>query len=384
MRTQSFTIKATDYCNLACSYCYSPNLARRNLIRTDLLEALADRMASEYDDDQQFLIVWHGSEPMGAGLDFFEVATRLFDERLGGRVTHHMQSNLTLVSERWTEFLAGRRFTVSTSIDGPRAIHDTHRVDRRGHGSFDRVVAGIERLKAAGISVSAIAVVTRANRHLASEIFEIAKDLDLSLRVNPVLVPEGSPECLPSDAYGQFVIALTDLWLADPTARFDLEPVRSMALRLTTGHNLLCEQEALCYSNLTGMGTDGSLYPCNRFVGVPALKLGHISTTPLRGLRLLPLADQAGQRHVRSARCRSCRLLSICQGGCMYHAHVVYGDAFREDYFCESYIELYDYIIDHLGRLLSRLQHVPADPSLARLVDSLRSLEPAAPGGPPS
>ena len=33
-------------------------------------------------------------------------------------------------------------FLVGVSIDGPKEIHDTYRVDKGGKGSFDRVMAG--------------------------------------------------------------------------------------------------------------------------------------------------------------------------------------------------------------------------------------------------
>jgi hypothetical protein len=62
----------------------------------------------------------------------------------------------------------------------------------------------------------------------------------------------------------------------------------------------------------------------------------------------------------------------------MYHAHAVYGDAFREDYFCESYVILYDFVIRNLGALLRRLEGIPQNRDLDELVAALETTTTAA------
>jgi serine-type anaerobic sulfatase-maturating enzyme len=37
------------------------------------------------------------------------------------------------------------------SIDGPRELHDTYRVDKGGKGSFDRVMRGLAALRRHGV-----------------------------------------------------------------------------------------------------------------------------------------------------------------------------------------------------------------------------------------
>ncbi len=370
MRVHSFTLKSTDYCNLACTYCYSPNTKKVNYIRTDVLEKLGQRMVSDFSPDQIFQIVWHGSEPMAVGVEFYRQATQIFKSYVGERIGQHMQTNLTLVDDEWTTFFKEENFGVSTSIDGPRQVHDYYRIDHAGRGSYDKVITAIHNLKAADIDVSAITVVTKANIQYAREIYYLVRDLNINLRINPVIVAEESSFCLPSEAYGEFVISVANEWLQDTNAKFFLEPIRSMVLRLTTGQNLLCEQQALCYSHLTGIGTDGSLYPCNRFINVPELKLGHIDETNPLEIPLLPISQKAARRHI-NAKCQNCKLLEVCQGGCMYHSHVIYGDAFREDYFCKSYVLLYDFIIANLPTLLSRLSAIPGGKELDNLVSTL-------------
>ena len=55
----------------------------------------------------------------------------------------------------------------------------------------------------------------------------------------------------------------------------------------------------------------------------------------------------------------------------MYHAHVIYGDAFREDYFCESYVAMWTFITSNLGVLLSRLDRLPRNEHLDSITATL-------------
>ncbi|MBR1201044.1 radical SAM protein [Bradyrhizobium sp. AUGA SZCCT0158] len=363
MRAHSFSLKPTDYCNLACDYCYSPNSKRRNSIDAEAINALVDRMVSDFPPDQQFLIVWHGSEPLAVGQDFYDRTLGLFRETLGTRVRHHIQTNLTMLDDEWCEFLQLNKVSVSTSIDGPKSIHDTHRRGPTGKGSFDTVLGNILKLKNRRVPVSAILVLTKTTLPHIDGVYALLQQLAIPIRINPVLLPLNHPGCLPPEAYGEFVIGLAKRWLkAD--VMFDLEPVREIVLRLVSGKTITCDQEALCYRHLTGVATDGSLYPCNRFIGVPGFRLGHITDTTLPSVPSLPLSKKTEMRHVNSPKCQACRLLHVCNGGCMYHAHVIYGNAFKEDYFCQSYLLLTEFVLANLAKLLRHLGRIAVDPSL--------------------
>ena len=368
-----FMVKPTDFCNLDCTYCYSPNRRRRNVISDEALEGLIRRMLEDFPADHRFQIVWHGSEPMGVGVDFYREVTARIRGELGERVQFHMQSNLTLLHDGWIDLLVDERFSISTSIDGPRAVHDRKRVTLAGGGTFDKVAGNIQRLRERGLPVAAVLVLSRDTLGLTHEIYALLRELGLHVRVNPVLLPEGTPGCLPPASYGEFVRDLAEIWLADGESTFYIEPLRGYALRLVGGTPLMCEQQGLCFEHMIGVGTDGELFPCNRFVGGDALRLGNIRDTSIRSLPLHPVAQRTARRHLDSPKCQRCELVDVCQGGCMYHAHAVYGDAFREDYFCESYVILYDFVIRNLAALLQRLEGIPQNRDLDELVAALET-----------
>ena len=71
-----------------------------------------------------------------------------------GDVVISMVSNATLVTESLARALAELGITVEVSIDGPRAVHDLVRITKGGRPTYDRVVAGLARLVAAGVEVT--------------------------------------------------------------------------------------------------------------------------------------------------------------------------------------------------------------------------------------
>jgi uncharacterized protein len=67
--------------------------------------------------------------------------------------------------------------------------------------------------------------------------------------------------------------------------------------------------------NFIGVGADGEIYPCFRFIGLPSYRLGHFSTGLDRGaasaFRLGP-----GRPWKKRASCLRCRAAKLCGGPC--------------------------------------------------------------------
>jgi uncharacterized protein len=73
---------------------------------------------------------------------------------------HQFQTNGTLITEAWCEFIREHQMLIGLSIDGPAELHDRHRKDRRGRGTFDRVMKGAQLLAKSGIEFSVTSVLS--------------------------------------------------------------------------------------------------------------------------------------------------------------------------------------------------------------------------------
>src|SRR3954470_13799103 len=150
-------------CNLDCSYCFflSKEMlypGSRFRMAEELLETYVRQLIEAHGDAPEVAIAWQGGEPTLMGVEFFRRSVELAQRHLrpGQRATYTIQTNATLIDAEWATFFAEHGFLVGVSIDGPRELHDAYRVDKGGKGSFDRVVAGLRRLQAAGAEWNAL------------------------------------------------------------------------------------------------------------------------------------------------------------------------------------------------------------------------------------
>lgn len=161
-------VQATSLCNLDCSYCYLPDRQTRKVFDLDLLPLLMQRILESPYCGPQISLVWHAGEPLTLPCSYYDRASELIKTALKTwsdgtvHVEQHIQTNATLINEDWCDCFRRNEIVVGVSVDGPKEIHDTHRCYRKGKGSHDHSMRGIEALKRNKIPFHAIAVVTAA------------------------------------------------------------------------------------------------------------------------------------------------------------------------------------------------------------------------------
>ncbi|MFC6948574.1 radical SAM protein [Paraburkholderia dipogonis] len=141
-------------CNIDCTYCYYLHKEhlldqhRGRRMELSMLECYI-RQYIEAQNGDEIIFSWQGGEPTMLGIEFFrdivEIQKRYAPENR--RISNDLQTNATLLDDDWCLFLKENDFLVGVSIDGPRELHDTFRVDRKGQPTFDKVMRGIGLLK---------------------------------------------------------------------------------------------------------------------------------------------------------------------------------------------------------------------------------------------
>ena len=90
-------------------------------------------------------IEFQGGEPL---LNFEVVKTIVREaKRLNRKKNKNLYfvicTNLTLIDEPTLAYCKKEGITLSTSLDGPKEIHDRHRIMRTGEGSYDRFMQNL-------------------------------------------------------------------------------------------------------------------------------------------------------------------------------------------------------------------------------------------------
>ncbi len=166
-------LQPTPFCNLDCDYCYLPTRSSTKRMSGDVLEAAIAKVFSSGLVDKGFTLAWHAGEPLVVGIEYYRDAFARIARQTppGITVTHSFQTNATLLTDAWCEFIKQHDLKIGVSVDGPPAIHDAHRKTRDGRGTHLKVQAGMDRLRRHGIRFSTISVLTRDSLDHADEIY---------------------------------------------------------------------------------------------------------------------------------------------------------------------------------------------------------------------
>ncbi|MGC2546934.1 MAG: radical SAM protein, partial [Silvibacterium sp.] len=156
-------------CNIDCKYCFF--LSKEALYPNDK-QRMSDstletyiRQLLESHRTPTVTVAWQGGEPTLMKLDFFRRSVELVDKyrRPGQVVQHTFQTNGILLDDDWCAFFKEHNFLVGLSVDGPREIHNTNRLDRGGQGTFDKVMNGWRKLRQHKVDFNILCTVNSAN-----------------------------------------------------------------------------------------------------------------------------------------------------------------------------------------------------------------------------
>jgi uncharacterized protein len=373
---------AGPVCNLGCEYCFY--LEKEALfprggqyrMSDEVLEAYIRQVATAQSHVPELLFAWQGGEPTLMGIDFFRRAIELEKKHAAGKpFVNTIQTNGTLLDDEWCRFLAGHRFLVGLSLDGPRELHDRYRRTRGGEGSFDAVMRGLGLLKKHRVEYNVLACVNRETSRHPLEVYrflreqgveyiqfipiverlpeERAKMLGMHLGVPvPVGKEQGAVEVTPWSvepaAWGEFLISVFDEWVRTDVGtvfvmNFDWALVSYIGLDTAP-----CFFAPEC-GNAAIIEHNGDVYSCDHFV-YPEYRLGNILEDDLSEMMDSPKQRAFGADKGRLPRyCRECPVLRVCYGECPKHRFLVSPDGEPGwNYLCAGYNSYFNHIAPYL------------------------------------
>jgi uncharacterized protein len=344
-------------------------------------------------DSPEITFAWQGGEPTLMGIDFFQRALNLQSQHRPPDKTIHncIQTNGTLLDDAWCDFLHRHDFLVGLSIDGPKEIHDTYRVNKGGHGTFDSVLRGWELLEKHSVKYNTLTVVNRLSGDHPMEVYNFLKShgsrfmqfIPLVERAGPDTKTLASPPLLrilnqespvaPWSVqplqYGRFMSTIFDHWVRHDVGQifvqlFDVQ----LGIELGVGSSL-CVFSETCGRALA-IEHNGDLYSCDHFV-YPDYKLGNIATQTMEQMVDSPQQHRFGQdkRDALPNYCQRCEVRQHCNGECPKHRFLTTPDGDPGlNYLCAGYKHLFAKMKPHLQTMAALLRQDRAPSEIMTLL----------------
>jgi uncharacterized protein len=339
-------------CNIDCTYCFF--LSKEALYPNDkqrMSEATLDayiRQLLESHRTPQVTVAWQGGEPTLMKLDFFRRAVELVEQyrQPAQTVQHTFQTNGLLLDDEWCAFFKEHAFLVGLSVDGPRELHDTYRVDRKKQGTFDLVMRGLGFLRRHEVDFNILCTVNAANEKHGRTVYRFFRDelgakwmqfipiveratdetlgvANLGWSTRPgekrlLYTQDGNlvtNRSVGREQYGRFLIDIFEDWVRHDVGRVYVQ-LFDVTLEGYFGRHHLCIHAPTCGYG-PAMESNGDVYSCDHFVE-PRYRLGNIHDKHLLELVASPEQRAFGRAKLDSltAQCQRCEVRPVCNGGC--------------------------------------------------------------------
>ncbi len=327
---QVFVKPAGPVCNLDCQYCYYLN--KEKLYPKGESFRMPEDLLEEYIvqhiracTEPEIHFSWHGGEPTTLGLDYFRkiVTLQRKHQSAGRAIRNGMQTNGTLLDDDWCRFLAAEGFAVGVSLDGPAEMHDRYRRTKDGRPVHEQTMRGYRLLQQHQVPCEILCVVGAHNVGFPSEVYRFFRQLGAPylsflplVERRPEVEGGVSERTVPAEAWGDFLCAIFDEWVARDVGRVKVQ-IFEEAVRPAFGQeHTLCIFKEICGGVLV-VEHNGDFYCCDHFTDSEH-RLGNIRATPLAKLLDSP-AQQAFGRAKRDTLprcCQVCEVRPMCNGEC--------------------------------------------------------------------
>lgn len=311
------TVSVTNACTLACAHCYSNCTAAPGPDELSTADWL--RLIDEAAEAGIIALMVEGGEPL-LRPDIFEILRHGSRKMLVWLRTHAVDVDLEQAQRIHESGVA----TVCVDLFGGSAgTHDAH---AGVVGAFERTIRGVGALRAAGLDVLPLLILTRRNRHELQAYLDLADRLGANKASILRLYPIGRARA----AWTELACSRSEMGEAIGSLRV---PRGLRLLHSWHPRNGNCCWES---SAITAAGIS---------IGCPYLR-EFVNFGDLRRRRLLETWDHPLYRELRAgaragSHCRDCADREGTHGGCRATAYAFTGDWHAADPFCpESKLDL--------------------------------------------
>jgi len=323
---------------------------------TQTMHAIIDKIMDFADGP--CTLAFQGGEPTLAGLDFYRDLSAYIAQHpnpKGISFQYALQTNGYALDREWAAWFAENQVLVGVSLDGPKVIHDQHRIDHQGKGTFNRVMSSIRLLEQYHVDYNILTVVSAANARRAQQVYAFFKKQGFRYQqyiecLDPIgELPGGHDYSLTPKRYEFFLKSMFDLWYRDMKAGDYVynRYFENLMMILAGQHPEGCNMQGVCGPQWV-IEADGSVYPCD-FYALDRWCLGNIRTDSFEELEQIRIDSGFVEWSLRRPdQCNTCKWLPLCRNGCRRHREPVTAHSTGTNYFCSAYQNFLEYAYPRL------------------------------------
>lgn len=320
---KAMCLLVTMDCNLRCEYCFASQgdyAMGRKVMSFETGKKALDFLLENSGDRENLEVDFFGGEP----LMNWDVVKKLVEYGRSKEAEYHKHFRFTvttnglLLDEEKMDFINKEMSNVVLSIDGRKDVNDRVRKRVDGSGCYDRIIPKYKELaeKRKYENYYVRGTFTKYNLDFASDVFHLY-DLGFDqISVEPVVC----------DHDEKYAITERDL----PAVFSEYERLAQLMLvnekkgkHFNFFHFMLDLDQGPCaIKRLRGCGSgneyvaitsDGDIYPCHQFVGIPEYLMGNIHSGEFNS----DIKKDFAAAHIYNKEdCRKCWAKFYCSGGC--------------------------------------------------------------------
>lgn len=308
----SLTIAPTSACNFRCIYCYEKGSENQSTMTVETQNALVAFVEDKAKYIKKLNITWYGGEPLLAmdiitslSVRFMELAKKYKLDYSAAIITNGYLMTLETAHQLVKLGITSCQIT----LDGCEKNHNNKRPHMSGSGTFQQIISNVISLdNLPELKTSLRINIDKNNLSAAHELNALLK----SNQVNNILVYispiRNSNDCHP----------LSDCMSKEEFFEFEFEKILAEKNDLKIMKKYPKLRGNVCCADAVGayvIAADGEIYKCWSDIGRKNLSIGNICNkswdimNEILYIKYDPTQDR---------KCRSCKFLPICMGGCPF------------------------------------------------------------------
>jgi len=332
MIVNELILKVSSICNLNCRYCYVFNQGDTSYQKEPSIMSMevgeqvinAIKEHCEKNKMKEFLIIFHGGEPLLAGKDFYrQFIKSIKTVATGIDVRFALQTNGTLLTKEWLCLFDKLNIAPGISIDGTRKASINRVFRSNNRCAYDSIIKGIHLLQKNDYSVNVLSVINTDEK--TETIYEHLKEQKVSYA--DFLLPDKTFDKKTDDDYkiGEWLISLFNIWYNDSTPdkpvirMFDV--IIGLILGVERGNEVFGRKfnQCICVKPNGDIQAVDNLMVCGDGFTKTGYNVKHNNFDEALETYVIKTYYNAHQDSILCEKCRNCIIKNICGGGHIAH-----------------------------------------------------------------